>query len=147
MNEVEKMVLIKSIIFKPSVTYSQITNEDIEAAVKFFSCNREPMGEDEDIPPEKQLDYMVDNQAIHQAFFQVYGIDLCECEYMHWWKFGSLLTGCMNDTPLANIVQLRETSISEMISSKRIKEGSPEHRKLSAAKSKVFIGWNKRGDM
>ena len=68
---------------------------------------------------------------IYAAFLELYGIDLVDAPYLHWWKFKSLFTA-LHDCQFTDIVGYR----SEKITSK-----TPEYRKefLTAAKKRYAL--------
>lgn len=128
----EKEIQIKKLIYKDNIP--SLTTGDIDLLVEFHSCKISGDGE---IPKEILLDLNEDGYLIYQAFLKVYGIDLSEVEYMHWWKFNALLRECINGTSLGNVVQLRGIDLSEIKDEARRSE-------LAKMKNHVFIGYNKR---
>ena len=53
------------------------------------------------------IDYELDADYIYAAFFSQYGIDLCEIEHLHWYKFLALLKGLKNDEKIKEIMSYR----------------------------------------
>ncbi|MDO4541497.1 MAG: Gp15 family bacteriophage protein [Bacillota bacterium] len=58
--------------------------------------------------------YEFDAEEIYSSFLAVYGIDLLDAEYMHWYKFRALLSGLfMCENPLSKKIELRTLDISK----------------------------------
>ena len=53
------------------------------------------------------IDYELDADYIYAAFLSQYGIDLCDIEYLHWYKFLALLKGLKNDERIKEIMSYR----------------------------------------
>lgn len=86
----------------------------IESLNWFIKCGKE---EKKKRPPNKLLgvnsnqpfDFSVDGEMIWSAFRRndVYGIDLIEIPYLHWWKFVAMLDDLPEDTKLHKIMNYR----------------------------------------
>ena len=58
---------------------------------------------------ERVVDYDVDQWRIYADFRQIYGIDLAETDYMHWWKFCGLLWNMpYRQSSFLQVVQTRQ---------------------------------------
>ncbi len=53
-----------------------------------------------------------DDGYIYAAFLEVYGIDLTELDYLHWWKFKSLFRG-LHDCKFTDIMGYRAEDLDE----------------------------------
>lgn len=77
---------------------------------------------------ERVLDYEEDAQLLYAAFLDQYGFDLQEVEFLHWWKFQSLLRGLHDGHKISRIIEYRGVKLSEIKSKqqrafyKRMKE-------------------------
>lgn len=91
-------------------------NEAIEKIMWFYRCGKDIVtstgkGKSSN---KRILDYEIDADYIYSAFMSQYGIDLQDIEYLHWWKFKSLLDSVNEDTRLFKIMQYRSTDISKI---------------------------------
>ena len=89
----------------------------------FYKCGREPpKAKPKSGRAKKQTavySFEYDDGYIFAAFLEVYGIDLCEVQYLHWWKFKAMFRA-LHDCKLTDIMGYR----SEELNSK-----TPEYRK------------------
>lgn len=53
------------------------------------------------------IDYELDADYIYAAFLSQYGIDLCDIDHLHWYKFLALLKGLKNDERIKEIMSYR----------------------------------------
>lgn len=60
------------------------------------------------------FDFEVDSDLIFTAFFIDYKIDLCDIEYMHWFKFMALFLSISENTQLSKIMQYRTMDLSKI---------------------------------
>lgn len=92
--------------------------EDIFSAISalnlFIKCGREekhnrPSNKLLGINSNQPFDFSVDGELIWSAFRRndVYGIDLLEIPYLHWWKFVAMLDDLPEDTRLHRIMDYR----------------------------------------
>lgn len=72
-----------------------------------------------------------DDDLILAAFMQVYGIDLSQISYMHWWKFHALFNGLPEGTKLGTVMGYRVMEIDKDMSAERKKQIS-EMKKIYA---------------
>lgn len=63
---------------------------------------------------KRLLDYEKDADLIYSAFMSQYNIDLQDVEYLHWWKFQSLLNGLRDDNKLCEIMSYRSKDLSKI---------------------------------
>lgn len=61
---------------------------------------------------ERSFDFILDGAYIYASFMQAYGIDLMNCEYMHWFVFRALFDGLPDTTKMAQIMSYRTWSKS-----------------------------------
>lgn len=72
----------------------------------------------------KIYSFSQDANTIYAAFYEKYGIDLCDTD-MHWYKFCALFAGLADDNPFKTLIKIRTTDESEIKNTKarrRIKE-------------------------
>ena len=60
-----------------------------------------------------------DAPYLYAAFLEQYHIDLCDIEYMHWWKFCAMFESLSDDTQMSKIMYYRKVSTSGMPKEKR----------------------------
>ena len=99
----------------------------------FYYCGKVPAesekAADKKSPGKKQsavYSFEYDFEYIYAAFMELYGIDLVDIPYLHWWKFRALFRS-LHDCMFSEIVGYR----SEKITSK-----TPEYRKEFLKKMK-----------
>lgn len=71
------------------------------------------------------LSYLYDSPYVLGAFLQIYGINLRNIDYMHWYEFRALLDALPEDTPLKKRMGYRAinvSSIKDKAERKRIKD-------------------------
>lgn len=97
--------------------YERDTPSNIHEAFKgliwFFNSGK--VKEKEDTPTdnsdsktsERIYDYEKDAALIYAAFFQSYGIDLYNTQYMHWWHFKALFESLPDNTRFSQIMGYR----------------------------------------
>jgi len=73
-----------------------------------YDLKGNPMPTNDEDEGKKLFDLEHDAEYIYSSFMQAYNIDLFEQQgKMHWFKFKSLLNGLPDDTPLKNIMSIR----------------------------------------
>lgn len=98
--------------------------EDIEGAIRAlegFLCLEGMQDElrneeenDEKGPGKPVFSYSQDAVFIYSAFREIYGIDLGEIEYMHWWKFRALFDGLPADTEIKQRIYYRSLDLKKI---------------------------------
>ena len=71
------------------------------------------------------LSYLYDSPYVLGAFLQIYGINLRNIDYMHWYEFRTLLDALPEDTPLKKRMSyhaINISSIKDKAEKKRIKD-------------------------
>lgn len=53
-----------------------------------------------------------DDGLIFSAFYDQYGIDLNDIEYLHWWKFRAMFDALKHDNEIVKIMSYRATDLS-----------------------------------
>ena len=106
-----------------------------EFIIWFYNCGKvhadytESKASEKKSPVKNQFNvysFEYDFGYIYAAFLELYGIDLVEIPYLHWWKFKSLFMS-LHDCQFTDIVGYR----SEKITSK-----TPEYRKEFLTRAK-----------
>lgn len=89
--------------------------EDVEKVRETFKINQDEE-EDEEYKdrPVKRPSFSLkhDGGYIYSSFFECYGIDLRELDYLHWWEFKALLEGLSEETIFKKIIGYRVMSLS-----------------------------------
>ena len=75
---------------------------------------------------KRHFSFEHDSALVFSAFYQQYGVDLSEVEYMHWWKFKSMFSSLSEETQLIKVIQYRATKIT----SKMPKETADFYRRM-----------------
>lgn len=85
----------------------------------FYQCGKEAhatkSGDSKSVKAKKQAavySFEHDDGYIYAAFMDVYGLDLTELEYLHWWKFKSLFRG-LHDCKFTDIMGYRAEEITK----------------------------------
>lgn len=76
-----------------------------------------------------------DAPYLYAAFLEQYNIDLCDVEYMHWWKFCAMFESLNDETQMSKIIYYRRGSTTGMPKEKRffINEMKKKYRLLEEA--------------
>lgn len=93
---------------------------DIEAAIlaleEFLAAEElqdyKSSEEEEERPGAPVFSFSQDAVFIYSAFREVYGIDLENIEYMHWWKFKTLFDGLPSDTEIKERIYYRGVNLN-----------------------------------
>jgi hypothetical protein len=72
------------------------------------TCDR-----DEPAAQSSQFDYDFDAEEIYISFLQAYNIDIIETDFLHWYKFKSLLLNLPHESALNAKLRLRDIDISK----------------------------------
>lgn len=101
-------------LYYPVIPSTKYRKEAIEKIMWFYRC-----GKEKDTTTSKGkgnnkriLDYEVDADYIYSAFMSQYKIDLQDINYLHWWKFKSLLDSMNEDNRLFKIIQYRSIDLN-----------------------------------
>lgn len=95
---------------------------DLEQAVNdmiwFYQCGKEKRktnkSKKEDKEEKQIYSYEFDSEYIATAFWEQYRIDIWDIEYMHWWKYKSLLDGLSDNTKFSKILEYRAVDLSKI---------------------------------
>lgn len=87
----------------------------IEAVLFFYRAGEEQKeaAETSNKSSEPAYSFDVDRDAIYADFWRYYGIDLSE-EYLHWWKFKSLLMGLPEDSNFKMRIYYRKCELKDL---------------------------------
>ena len=99
----------------------------IEKALWFYQCG--------DIKPQEEnkreryrgrrhknvvsYSFCQDAPYLYSAFLEQYNMDLCDIEYMHWWKFCAMFESLNDETQMSKIMYYRKVSTAGMPKEKR----------------------------
>lgn len=92
---------------------------------------------DGDRPGKPVFSFSQDAVFVYSAFREVYGIDLEEIKYMHWWKFKSLFDGLPADT------EIKERIYYRGIDPKTVKD-KEERKRIQRIQKRIAIKEKKR---
>lgn len=76
--------------------------------------------------------YSYDAEAIYVDFMRVYGIDLLDVEYMHWWKFKALSANLPEDSEFKRRIYYRSVNLAEI-------ENKKERDRIAKIKNKIAL--------
>lgn len=109
-------------------------NELLRAVHRFSSCGRTSSeGVRDERRGEAVFDFTFDAERIYAAFWQAYGIDLCDCaDELHFWRFMALLRNLPRETEFMQAVGLRMTDTSRI-------EDDALRRRIRRARAAVRI--------
>lgn len=92
-------------------------NEAIEQILNFYACGKQRKKKDSNgskrkgiTSPVYSFDY--DDGMIFAAFYDQYGIDLNDIEFLHWWKFKAMFDALKEDNEIVKIMSYRATDLS-----------------------------------
>lgn len=87
----------------------------IEALLDFYCCGQKPRQAEPHAKAQKPVfDYEQDFPFLYAAFIQVYGIDLHQTDYMHWWQFRALMDSLPQETQLSKVIGYRAVDLSKL---------------------------------
>lgn len=101
--------------------------EALNAIMRFYAKSedvKQLSGKNTD--KKRYFDFEADGDLIYSAFLQQYGIDLCDADLMHWWKFKALMNGLSENTHFVKVVQYRSMDLSKI----KDKEQKKFYRKM-----------------
>jgi hypothetical protein len=132
---------------KPSLIvdwfYGQKKPSDVTVACEAFLTflRRGEDAKDQDSTEPPLMDYEQDASEIQASFVMLYGIDLLEVKFLHWWKFHALLDGAFfGSGPLAEKIKLRTLDPSKYEKPEEIRRAQERvriDRKVSRAEREL----------
>jgi hypothetical protein len=95
---------------------------DVEAAVDklcwFMQCGEKErphrgrrQGTQGDFRQSAVYSFIHDAGLIYAAFMAQYGVDLCDVEYLHWWKFKAMFEGLEDSRVIKEVMRCRAVEI------------------------------------
>lgn len=92
-------------------------DEAVERILDFYSCGKKRQNGDSSNSKRKGItspvySFEYDDGMIFAAFYDQYGIDLNDIEYLHWWKFKAMFDGLKTDNEIVKIMSYRATDLS-----------------------------------
>ena len=91
-------------------------DEAVEQVLTFYACGKQRKGNsggtkrNEIKSPIYSFEH--DDGLIFSAFYDQYGIDLNDIEYLHWWKFRAMFDALKEDNEIVKIMRYRATDLS-----------------------------------
>lgn len=82
--------------------------------------------------PVPVFSYSYDAEVIYSDFMKVYGIDLLDVEYMHWWKFKALLSNLPEDSKFKERIYYRTINLAEI-------EDEKERDRIAKIKRRISL--------
>lgn len=92
-------------------------NEAVEKVLDFYGCGKKRKKKDSNNAKRKGItspvySFEYDDGYIFAAFYDQYGIDLNDIEYLHWWKFKAMFDSLKDDNEIVKIMSYRATDLS-----------------------------------
>ena len=108
------------------IFYKDNIPDDLEEAMEkmlwFYSCGKEEISKQK--TKKKVISFEHDFDYINAGFMQYYKKDLFEVDFLHWWKFMSLLSALHDDCKICEIIGYRGAELKNFDKEqrKRIRE-------------------------
>jgi hypothetical protein len=111
----ERLLLALNLVYENLDLISDL-NEAVQGLLWFYRCG-EPVDKRlvkraEKVGVKRIYDFAQDAQFIYAAFMEQYHIDLCDIEYLHWWKFKAMFNSLSDDCMISKIIGYRATELS-----------------------------------
>lgn len=109
----EKLVLALQLYYGEEIPSN--ADEAINVILEFYSCGKKR--KDGGASQKKSFrspvySFEYDDKLIYAAFYDQYGVDLNEVEYLHWWKFKAMFDGLKSDNEIVKIMSYRAIDLS-----------------------------------
>lgn len=93
--------------------------EAIEQVLTFYACGKQRKNSGSSSEKSKGFkspiySFEYDDGLIFSAFYDQYGIDLNEIEYLHWWKFKAMFDALKSDNEIVKIMSYRATDLNSI---------------------------------
>lgn len=90
--------------------------EAVEQVLNFYACGKQRK-ENSSRAKRKEITSPIysfehDDGLIFSAFYDQYGIDLNDIDYLHWWKFRAMFDALKEDNEIVKIMRYRATDLS-----------------------------------
>jgi hypothetical protein len=89
----------------------------IEQVLDFYACGKQrkhSSGTKKKEITSPIYSFEHDDGLIFSAFYDQYGIDLNDIEYLHWWKFRAMFDALKSDNEIVKIMSYRATDLSSI---------------------------------
>lgn len=115
LSETEKLEQMLRLYYDDEIPKN--VNEAIEQILNFYACGKQRKKNDSNNSKRKGItspvySYEYDDGMIFAAFYDQYGIDLNDIEYLHWWKFKAMFDALKPDNEIVKIMSYRATDLS-----------------------------------
>lgn len=90
-------------------------DEAVEQVLNFYACGKQRKdngGKKKKGITSPIYSFEHDDGMIFSAFYDQYGIDLNDIEYLHWWKFRAMFDALKEDNEIVKIMRYRATDLS-----------------------------------
>ena len=92
-------------------------DEAVEQILDFYACGKQRKKKDSNATKRKGItspvySFEYDDGMIFAAFYDQYGIDLNDIEYLHWWKFKAMFDALKADNEIVKIMSYRATDLA-----------------------------------
>jgi len=126
--DVERTLAVLGLLYQDEIP-DDCYEEALRIASVFLQCGKQKK-EHDNAPLDIDFDY--DKDLISASFMSDYHLDLSTEEYMHWWKYCSLISGLKPDSILNRVRDIRNYDLSEVKDPK-------DKQKVVNAKKKVEL--------
>jgi len=97
-------------------TIPENADEAVEQVLNFYACGKQrkenSSGKKKKGITSPIYSFEHDDGMIFSAFYDQYGIDLNDIEYLHWWKFRAMFDALKEDNEIVKIMRYRATDLS-----------------------------------
>lgn len=125
LTENEKIQLTLNLFYKEPITDIKKAIDTVLWFYRMGKEEKESKGKGQN--KNKQVySFDYDAELIYSAFLDQYGVDLNEIDYLHWWKFKSMLRGLKSDNRIVEIMGYRAIDLNKI----KDKEEQKRYRNL-----------------
>lgn len=114
LSEAEKLEQMLILYYEDEIPKN--LDDAVWQVLDFYACGKQRKKKDSNskrkgiTSPVYSFEY--DDSYIFAAFFDQYGIDLNDIEYLHWWKFKAMFDALKDDNEIVKIMSYRATDLS-----------------------------------
>lgn len=112
----DKNIIIKVLetVFKEKIVPPMEQIETVwQELLKFYTRDKQTKKSNNISKSAAQIyDYDYDDDYIYSDFLRQYHIDLCDIEYLHWWKFRAMFAALPDDCKMSQIMSYRAIEIN-----------------------------------
>ncbi len=86
----------------------------MDQMLDFYRCEQAPRPPISEKSKGRAFSYEQDAPLFYSAYLSQYGVDLCDIEYLHWYKFRAMFEGLSPETQLMRVIGYRTADLSKM---------------------------------